>query len=82
MGCLDEETITAFAETRLPPEHIARLEGHVRDCDSCRSLVSLALAAAPRVDTPLAGEEPPPGARPGGATASHADQNSWCPMPD
>ena len=60
MSCLDEETITAFAETRLPPEHIARLEGHVRDCDSCRSLVSLALAAAPRVDTPVAGEEPPP----------------------
>jgi len=45
--CLDEETIAAFVETRLPPDDIARLETHVGGCESCRDLVSLALAATP-----------------------------------
>jgi len=47
MSCLDEETIAAFAETRLSPDGIARLEAHTRDCASCRELVSFAVAATP-----------------------------------
>jgi tetratricopeptide (TPR) repeat protein len=47
MSCLDEETIAAFAESRLPPDRITSLEAHVRTCAVCRELVSLALAAAP-----------------------------------
>src|SRR5262245_57961134 len=66
MSCLDEETIAAFAETRLPPDGIARLEAHVRDCGSCRSLVSLALAATP--DRSVAGRGAAPAS---GAPAVH-----------
>ena len=58
MSCLDEETIAAFVEARLPPDGIAKLEAHVRDCAACRELVSLALAAEPvRTTDPGAGPD-------------------------
>ena len=67
MSCLDEETIAAFAEARLPAARIAELEAHVRDCGSCRELVSLALAAA-LGRSATTGELVAPGSAPRAAT--------------
>src|SRR5262245_60099185 len=67
MSCLDEETIAAFVEARLPIDRIAALEAHAGACVTCQALVSLALAAAPDpqhsrasgADSPDAGRSPP-----------------------
>jgi predicted Ser/Thr protein kinase len=43
VGCLEENTVLAFAEARLPPEALGRIESHVRDCPSCHQLLVAAL---------------------------------------
>jgi tetratricopeptide (TPR) repeat protein len=46
--CLNEDTILAFAEGRLPADEIAAVEVHARACASCGELLSLALGGADR----------------------------------
>ncbi|MGZ3406978.1 MAG: serine/threonine-protein kinase, partial [Polyangia bacterium] len=45
MSCLDESTVTAFVERRLPPSSLAPVREHADSCASCRKLI----AAATRV---------------------------------
>ena len=52
MSCVNEDTIVAFIDARLPPTRIAHVEAHVRACASCHELLSLALAAAPAPKRP------------------------------
>lgn len=68
-ACLDEETILGFIEGGLPSEELARVESHVRGCESCQERLSLGLAAA---------SAPPPrggraGIAPGGTATSSAE---------
>lgn len=59
-GCLDEDTILAFAEGRLDAASIRELEAHTRTCADCRELVALALGAMLVSDAPQEAASPPP----------------------
>ena len=54
-ACLDEETVLAFVEGRLPPDVILRLERHVAQCAACAELLEVALSA----DSSSAGSSEP-----------------------
>jgi eukaryotic-like serine/threonine-protein kinase len=41
--CLDENTVVAFAQARLPPAALAQVEAHARQCPACHDLLLLAL---------------------------------------
>jgi eukaryotic-like serine/threonine-protein kinase len=47
-ACLNEDTILAFTEGRLPPGEIAAVEAHTRACAGCRDLLSLAFESRSR----------------------------------
>jgi hypothetical protein len=75
-GCLDEDTILGFIEGRLPSEAIARVESHVRACETCQERLSLGLAAAgsarpadPAAPAPLRTADAPSGGS-GGVASS------------
>jgi tetratricopeptide (TPR) repeat protein len=40
VGCLEENTVHAFAEARLSPDSRAAVEAHARDCSHCQALVA------------------------------------------
>jgi tetratricopeptide (TPR) repeat protein len=40
VGCLEENTVLAFAEARLSPDSRAAVEAHARDCSHCQALVA------------------------------------------
>src|SRR5437660_1510235 len=43
LSCLSEEVIVAFAEGRLAPHEVARVEEHALTCRSCQDLLAVAL---------------------------------------
>jgi eukaryotic-like serine/threonine-protein kinase len=43
VGCLEENTVVAFAEARLPLDALVAVEEHVRSCASCHDLLAAAL---------------------------------------
>jgi len=58
-SCVQDETLEAFAERRLPPEAVARLNAHTRSCSPCRLLVTVALGPGTPGSQP-AGPPPQP----------------------
>src|SRR6266404_4153307 len=45
MRCLDESTVTALVERRLPPSSLAPVSAHADSCASCRRLIAAATRA-------------------------------------
>ena len=58
MGCLDDDTVLAFLEGRLPAEQAAGLEAHIDACAPCRQLLSRATQALPNAETRPQQSEP------------------------
>jgi serine/threonine protein kinase len=40
MGCVSEDDLLEYVERRLPPEHLAETEAHLRNCTLCRGLLA------------------------------------------
>ncbi|MCU1279710.1 MAG: Serine/threonine kinase, partial [bacterium] len=45
MSCLDESTVTALVERRLPPSSLVPASAHADSCESCRKLIAAATRA-------------------------------------
>jgi serine/threonine-protein kinase len=62
LECLDENTVVAFFESRLPAASRARVDEHLASCAACRRLLAEYAAMAPRPDvtTPMAHAETAP----------------------
>jgi serine/threonine-protein kinase len=55
VGCLDENTLQAFFERRLPEGEARGVEGHLADCATCRKLVAAfaSMSGPANVTSPL-----------------------------
>ena len=60
-NCPGAETIVAFADGQLSPQHLARVEAHALTCALCQELLAAAMgsAAFPRTAGPLSVAAPP-----------------------
>src|SRR2546426_4994293 len=55
MGCVSEDDLLDYVERRLPLEHLAETEAHLRVCDDCRRLLAEVAPRAPRAADELLG---------------------------
>src|SRR5687768_886727 len=55
MRCLDDETVFAFVEGRLPRDEVRAVDEHIAGCADCRRIVAEALKAVGPPATAIGG---------------------------